>query len=229
MNTYILAFGAHPDDVEVGAWWILAKASVDWKRTVIIDLTTSQLSTYWTETIRMQESQTSAQILGVAERINLRLQDWSLQTDDLTIAQVVEQIRMQKPEIVTFPWHTDRHPDHEMTHQIVKKALFFAWLQNYPWSTLPTRKPRLTLCYQIWHELTPDVVIPLTDDQFEKKMLAFAAYISQEETNGWGVDYLRARHLTQWRRIGTHYGEWFLLPCHGVGVTDLDHLISGCF
>lgn len=227
--TYILAIGPHPDDVEVGAWGVLAQSSAVWKRNVIIDLTASQLSTYGDVTTRQAEAQQAAAILWVAERINLWLQDGVLAADDATVALLVEQIRTYAPEIVVFPAAQDRHPDHEATYHIVKKALFYAWLEKYPASTLPTHKSRLLLCYQIWHEFTPDVTIVLGEESFAKKMAAFDAYVSQEKTNGWWREYLVARHITQGRRIWTRYGEWFILPCHGVGVTDLDQVTSWCF
>lgn len=228
-TSYILAIGPHPDDVEVWAGWILAQSSETGKRNIIIDLTTSQLSTHGDQITRVQEAQQAAQILWVAERINLNLADGTLQADASTIALLVEKIRLYTPEIILFPAAEDRHPDHEATFQIVKKAIFFAWLQKYPQSSLPTHKPRLTLCYQIWHEFTPDVTIALWEEFFAKKMAAFDVYISQEQTNARWREYLVARHVTQGRRIGARYGEWFILPCHGVGVAELDHLMSWCF
>lgn len=228
-TTYILAFGPHPDDVEVGAWWVLTQTSKEWKRNVIIDLTASQLSTHGDIYTRQQEAQQAAVLLWVAERKNLGLEDGMLTPDVSTIALLVEQIRTYKPEILVFPSSTDRHPDHEATYQIVKKAIFAAGLQKYPDSNLPTHKPSLMLCYQIWHEFTPDVTIALTEASFARKMAAFDKYVSQEKTNGWGREYLVARHITQGRRIWTRYGEWFSLLCHGVGVTDLDQLMCGCF
>lgn len=227
--TYILAFGPHPDDVEIGAWWVLAQTSSQWKRNVIVDLTSSQLSTHGDVVTRIYESHQAADVLWVIERVNLWLSDGFLSADDSTVQRIVTLIRQYQPEIVMFPYHADRHPDHEATYQIVKKALFFAGLAKYGWADLPTHKPRLSLCYQIWHELTPDVTIALSDEIFAKKMQAFQSYVSQEPTNEWGIEYITARHITQWRRIGVRYGEWFMLPCHGLGITDLDGLISGCF
>jgi bacillithiol biosynthesis deacetylase BshB1 len=228
-SAYILAFGPHPDDVEVGAWGVLAQSSAQGKKNVIVDLTHSQLSTHGEVTTRLNEAQQAAAVLWITERKNLGLQDGSLSPDASTIALIVEQIRHYAPEIIVFPAHADRHPDHEATYQIVKKAIFFAGLQRYEASDLPTHKPRLTLCYQIWHEFTPDVTIALSDTYFAAKMAAFATYTSQEKTNGRWVEYLTARHITQGRRIGTRYGEGFIVPCHGVGVRDLDQVISGCF
>lgn len=229
-TSYILVFWPHPDDVEVGAGGVIAQSSAQGKKNVIIDLTLSQLSTHGDIATRQQEAQEAARVLWVTERKNLELHDGQLSaSDDHIVTLLVEQIRQYAPEIILFPAEKDRHPDHEATHQLVKKALFFAGLAKYAWSTLSPHKARLMLCYQIWHEITPDVTIALSDEYFTAKMKAFDSYHSQEQTNARGKEYLTARHITQWRRIWARYGEWFITPCHGVGVTSLDELMSGCF
>lgn len=88
------------------------------------------MSTHGDPFTRQQEAQQAAQILGVATRINLGLEDTKLHDDIATRVLIAEQIRRYKPEIVMIPRNHDRHPDHVMTAQIVKNALFLAGLMK---------------------------------------------------------------------------------------------------
>jgi hypothetical protein len=46
----------------------------------------------------------------------------------------------------------------------------------------------------IRYETEPDFIIPLSEEEFVKKMEAFRTYHSQEETNNRGLEYIEARH-----------------------------------
>ena len=65
MKIDILAFGAHPDDVELGCGATLAKAVAQGKKVGIIDLTKGEMGTRGTDVIRSQEAEQAASILGV--------------------------------------------------------------------------------------------------------------------------------------------------------------------
>lgn len=67
----ILAFGAHPDDVELGCAGTILAAVAEGKKVGIIDLTKGELGTRGTVEIRLKEAQNASKILGVAMRENL--------------------------------------------------------------------------------------------------------------------------------------------------------------
>ena len=71
MKTDILAFGAHPDDVELGCGGTIAKLVSEGKTCVIVDLTRGELGTRGTEETRKAEANDAARILGVSIRENL--------------------------------------------------------------------------------------------------------------------------------------------------------------
>ena len=75
MKVDILAFGAHPDDVELGCGGTIAKAVSKGKKVGIIDLTRGELGTRGNKEIRQKEANEAAKILGVKFRENLNLQD----------------------------------------------------------------------------------------------------------------------------------------------------------
>jgi len=65
MKLDILAFGAHPDDVELGCGATIAKTVAQGKKVGIIDLTKGEMGTRGTDLIRSQEAKQAARILGV--------------------------------------------------------------------------------------------------------------------------------------------------------------------
>lgn len=75
MKLDILAFGAHPDDVELGAGATIAKEISLGKKVGIVDLTRGELGTRGTPEIRAIEAKKAAAILGVSIRENLGLAD----------------------------------------------------------------------------------------------------------------------------------------------------------
>ena len=64
MKTDILAFGAHPDDVEMGCGGTLAKSSASGKTVGIIDLTRGELGTNGTPELRDKEANSASKIIG---------------------------------------------------------------------------------------------------------------------------------------------------------------------
>ncbi|HOS47941.1 MAG TPA: PIG-L family deacetylase, partial [Bacteroidia bacterium] len=65
MKLDILAFGAHPDDVELGAGGTVAKEVAMGRKVGIIDLTRGELGTRGTAELRDEEAIESSQILGI--------------------------------------------------------------------------------------------------------------------------------------------------------------------
>ena len=75
MKTDILAFGAHPDDVEMGCGGTIAKSTASGKTVGIIDLTRGELGTNGTPELRDIEANSASKIIGAKFRINLGFQD----------------------------------------------------------------------------------------------------------------------------------------------------------
>jgi LmbE family N-acetylglucosaminyl deacetylase len=71
----ILAFGAHPDDVELGCGGTLLSAVAQGKKVGIIDLTKGELGTRGNSSQRLKEAQLASQIIGAAVRENLGMPD----------------------------------------------------------------------------------------------------------------------------------------------------------
>lgn len=173
----ILAFGAHPDDIELTVGGILSKASRAGYRTVAVDFTQGESGTRGTATKRLEESRRAAGILGLADRENLGLPDGALEERLEGRRAAAAAIRRHRPEIVLAPWLEDTHPDHAAAGRIVKAAFFDArlaktGLEGEPWFA------RLALFYPCRHYVDPTVVVDVSVVHDVKKK-AYRAHRSQ--------------------------------------------------
>lgn len=71
----ILAFGIHPDDVELSCGGTLLKHIAAGYSVGIIDLTKGELGTRGNPELRLQEATAAAKILGITFRENIGLAD----------------------------------------------------------------------------------------------------------------------------------------------------------
>ncbi|EJL26716.1 bacillithiol biosynthesis deacetylase BshB1 [Brevibacillus sp. BC25] len=216
----ILAIGAHPDDVEIGAAGSLILAAKQGKRVGILDLTYAELSSNGTVERRQQEAATADQVMGVAARYNFGLPDRGLEAvRESAIERVVKLIRKTRPAIVLAPYYADRHPDHESVSRIVREAVFNAGIRKYlPEPSLPAYRPSQFLYYFINSTVTPQVVVDITA-VYPQKMEALRCYRSQFEleegsvqtplTNGY-LESVEYRERLFGQQAGVAYAEGFV-------------------
>ena len=125
MKLDILAFGAHPDDVELGCSGTIAKEISLGKKVGIIDLTRGELGTRGSAEIRDSEARLAAEILGISVRENLDMRDGFFINDEAHQLKVIKMIRKYRPEIVLCNAIDDRHIDHGKGSKLVSGCLFF--------------------------------------------------------------------------------------------------------
>ena len=89
----ILAFGAHPDDVELGCGGTIAKQVNLGSKIGIVDLTRGELGTRGSAEIRDKEAALAAQILGVEFRHNMCFKDGFFQNDEVHQMELVKIIQ----------------------------------------------------------------------------------------------------------------------------------------
>lgn len=216
----ILAIGAHPDDVEIGAAGSLIMAAKQGKRVAILDLTYAELSSNGNVERRQQEAAAADKQLGVVRRYNFGLPDRGLETvREEAIGRVVELIRQTRPKIVLAPYHQDRHPDHESVSRIVREAVFNAGIRKYQAETgLAAYRPGQLLYYFINSTVTPQVVVDVTS-VYPEKMEVLRCYRSQFEreegsvatplTNGY-LEMVEYRERLFGQQAGVTYAEGFV-------------------
>ena len=183
MKVDILAFGAHPDDVELGCGGSIAKAISQGKTVGIIDLTRGELGTRGPAEIRDQEAAAAAKVLDVTFRKNLAFRDGFFVNDETHQMAIIQLIRIHQPKVVLCNAIDDRHIDHSKGSQLVSDACFLSGLKKIvtkyesgniqePW------RPAHVYHYIQWKEIKPDFVVDISN-HIDTKMEAIHAYASQ--------------------------------------------------
>ena len=183
MKLDILAFGAHPDDIELAAAGTLLKHIDQGKKVGIVDLTLGELGTKGTATTRISEAHNSAKILNIDVRENLQLSDGFFEIDETSLLKVIHQIRKYKPEVIICNANSDRHPDHGRGGDLVTRACFLSGLikigtQNNDGSLQDPWRPKVVYRYVQDNWITPDFVVDITA-HYETKMKSILAYKTQ--------------------------------------------------
>jgi bacillithiol biosynthesis deacetylase BshB1 len=179
MTVDILAIAAHRDDVELTCAGTLLKA-VDAGYTVgILDLTAGETGTRGSASLRAEEAERAARLLGVTERRNAGLPDAHLQNSDESRRMVVEQIRYFAPRVVILPFPIGRHPDHRIASELGRDASFLAGLQRYSAEGTAHRPHKLLYALSYREDpVKPTFVVDISA-QFERKLAAIKCYGSQ--------------------------------------------------
>jgi bacillithiol biosynthesis deacetylase BshB1 len=126
----ILAFGVHPDDVELGCSGTILASVAEGKKVGVVDLTRGELGTRGSAEIRKEEAAAAAKVLGVTIRENLEMADGFFQNDENHQRKVIEVVRKYRPEIILCNSVEDRHPDHGRSAQLVQDAAFLSGLRK---------------------------------------------------------------------------------------------------
>ena len=183
MKVDILAFGAHPDDIELGCGGSLAKAVAQGKKVGLIDLTQGELGTRGSAEIRKQEATEAAKLLNASFRKNLGFRDGFFVNDEAHQLEVIKTIRAHQPNIVLCNAIDDRHIDHAKGSQLVSDACFLSGLKKIvtkdnEGNTQPAWRPAQVYHYIQWKEITPDFVLDISE-YIDKKLEVIQAYSSQ--------------------------------------------------
>jgi bacillithiol biosynthesis deacetylase BshB1 len=182
MKLDILAFGAHPDDVELGCAGTILKEISLGKTVGIIDLTRGELGTRGSAEIRDQEANAAAKILGVSARENLEMRDGFFVNDEKHQLEIIKMIRKYQPDIVLCNAIDDRHIDHAKGSKLVSDACFLSGLIKIETSLEGEQqkawRPKLVYHYIQWKNIEPDFVVDITGFT-DKKIESILAYSSQ--------------------------------------------------
>ena len=234
MKLDILAFGAHPDDVEISCGATLLKYVKEGKSIGIIDLTEGELGTRGSSEKRYEEANKAAEILGLKIRQNLNMGDGVIAQSEENKLKIIECIRKYQPELILANSVHDRHPDHAKGAKLVAEASFLSGLRKIETESdgLPQQayRPKMLLHYVQDYYLTPDVILDVSETGKEKIEL-IKCYDSQfynpsskePKTPISGeefFDYLEGRMLSLGRELGVKYGEAYTID-RTLGVKDL--------
>ncbi len=183
MKVDIVAFGAHPDDVELGCAGSILAAVASSKSIGVVDLTQGELGTRGTAAIRKEEAIKAASILGVSFRKNLGFRDGFFVNDEAHQLEVIRLLRLHQPEVVLCNAIDDRHIDHAKGSDLVSHACFLSGLskivtQDSEGKNQDAWRPKQVYHYIQWKDIEPDFVVDISPF-IEQKMEVIQAYKSQ--------------------------------------------------
>ena len=189
MKLDILAFGVHPDDVELSCAGSLMIEKKNGKKVGIIDLTEGELGTRGNGETRKHEAANAAKIMNVDIRESLSMADGFFKNDKANQLKVISAIRKYQPEIVLCNAPEDRHPDHGRSAKLIVDAAFLSGLKKI--ITFSTEgqieentvsqkewRPKYVLNYIQDRYLQPNFVIDISE-VFEKKLEAIKVFKTQ--------------------------------------------------
>ena len=224
MKLDLLAFGAHPDDIELGCSGTLLKMKGLGYRIGAVDLTRGELGTRGSAELRDAEAAAAGKIMGLDARENLRFRDGFFMNDETHQLAIISMIRKYRPDVVLINAPFDRHPDHARGSEVARDAAFLAGLRRIETEldgeAQEAWRPKKVFKYIQDHLLVPDFVVDITD-QFQGKMDAIMAYGSQfydprsKEPETYissknFMEQVQARAKEMGHLIGARYGEGFL-------------------
>lgn len=232
MKLDILAIGAHPDDVELGAGATLAKMVASGKKVGIIDLTQGELGTRGTAETRKQEATEAAKILGVEVRENMKFRDGFFVNDEEHQMKLIEVIRKYQPEIVICNAVEDRHIDHPKGAELVETSCFLSGLKRIE-TEFPAWRPKHIFHFIQWYPLKPDFVLDVSGFIEKKKAACFAYKTQFHDPNNQEPntpissiqfkDSIENRARDLGMLIGAEAGEGFMLKGY-LGLKDFESL-----
>jgi bacillithiol biosynthesis deacetylase BshB1 len=235
MKVDILAFGAHPDDIELSCSGTLLHHIQQGYSVGLIDLTCGELGTRGTPELRLQEAEAARKKMGALVRENLNMADGFFTHSQENLLKIIAVLRKHQPSIVLANALSDRHIDHGKGAKLVADACFLAGLQKI--ETIDENgesqsrwRPRTLYHYIQDYSLKPDFVVDISTF-IEQKIDLITTFASQfydpnskePETPLTGsdfLDFIRGRAKDMGRTTGFSYAEGFNVS-RTIGVKNL--------
>jgi bacillithiol biosynthesis deacetylase BshB1 len=177
MRLDLLAFGAHPDDIELFAGGTLAKMAALGYAAGVVDMSRGELGSRGTPAIRAKEAKKAARILGLKVRENLGLPDGDIRVTAAARMKVIRVLRKYRPSLVLVHHWEDKHPDHVNTSRLVTEAAHHAGLAKIKTGQERFR-PVAVLYFKLPAGTFPSLVVDISD-YAEQRLAAIQAYGSQ--------------------------------------------------
>ena len=192
----ILAFGAHPDDVEVGMGGTIAEYA---KRGHEVYIVIAMIPTE--KQLRRTEAEKAAGILG-AKLIILDIELHELVVNRELVRKLDEVIRKYPPDIAYTHWNHDSHQDHATIADAViisarkNNCSLYMYEQTIPGGIVP---------YAFRAQSFVDIT-----EVIDVKMNSIMAHKSQTKINGeWWLYGINGRAMSRGYQVNVKYAEAF--------------------
>jgi bacillithiol biosynthesis deacetylase BshB1 len=234
MKVDILAFGAHPDDIELSCAGTLIHAQQQGLSLGLVDLTQGELGTRGNVELRMIEAANSAKLMNAQFRTNLKFRDGFIENTELYQLEIIKQLRLHTPTFVFCNAPEDRHPDHGKASKLVADACFLSGLAKieiiYNGVLLPAYRPPHIFFYIQDKYLQPSFVYDVSST-IDLKMACIMAFESQfynphstESTtyisSPYFIEGVKAKMSVYGKMMNVPYAEGFI-TANPIGINSL--------
>jgi bacillithiol biosynthesis deacetylase BshB1 len=185
MPVDLLAFGPHPDDLEIGLGGTIARHAALGLTVGLCDLTAGEMGSNGTVEERLAESEAARQALGAVWRENLRWPDRRIGKDAAHLEQAVAFIRRHRPRAIAVPYWSDRHPDHVAASALLTEGAFNSGLRRYK-AEGEAWKPEW-ICYYFINESAPPSFVVDVSAHYQQKRAALDCHTSQFQPSAPGA------------------------------------------
>lgn len=210
----LLAFGAHPDDIEFGCGGIIARETFSGRSAHFVICSRGESATNGTPAQRLRETNTAAAHLrATAEFVDLN-GDAHLEIKAAHAIKLAALLRRYRPTIVLAPSLVEnQHPDHWRLGKLVRDA---ARLARYGGLKELRKSPAHAIDHLFYYSVTADAdprdITPILVDISAPEILAawtasMDAHASQQKTRNYGE-----LQLTRARLHGLRAGVSHALP-----------------
>ena len=164
----VLAFGAHPDDIEIGCGGTLLKLlslGHEIHHAVLTKGEEGSLIVAKDELVKIRK----AEAIDASKKMGAKDIHFFNYSDGLTSftkemkIEVIHHIRKIKPDVVFIHAKNDNQPDHQIIHKLVVDAIAAA---SGPWFPEAMSKPhqtKLVLGYEVWSPIsTPQFIVDIS-------------------------------------------------------------------
>jgi LmbE family N-acetylglucosaminyl deacetylase len=188
----LLAFGAHPDDLEFGCGGVIALETQAGRTAHFIVCSRGEAASHGTPEVRAAEAAQGAALLGAALEFIELDGDGRLEARPAHALRLAAEIRRHRPRILLAPTPVeDQHPDHAALGKLVRDA---ARLARYGGVAALADQPAHAVAHVLFYAVTPSAeppgISPLLIDVSAPRVLeswlaAMKAHASQLQTRNY--------------------------------------------
>lgn len=207
----LLAFGAHPDDLEFACGGVLAREAADGRAVHLVICSQGEAGTHGTPRQRVAEAKRAAQLMGASVEFLALDGDAHLDVRAAHAIRLAQIIRRKQPATLLAPSVVEnQHPDHGRLGQLVRDA---SRLARYGGIKELRRWPAHAISQLFFYAVTPEAeprdITPILIDVSAPAILsawtaAMQAHASQTSARKY-VELQLARARLQGLRAGVDH------------------------
>jgi LmbE family N-acetylglucosaminyl deacetylase len=204
----LLAFGAHPDDIEFGCGGVIARETSAGRKAHFVVCSRGEAGTYGTPKQRAAEARKSAALLGATIEFLELDGDAHLEARPSHAIKLAEVFRRVRPGVVLAPSLVEnQHPDHPRLGKLVRDA---ARLARFGGLKELLRRPPHSIGQLFFYAVTPEAEPPdispvLMDVSGTEIVAAWTAAMNAHQSQNSSRNYVELQ-LTRARLLGARAG-----------------------